>query len=315
MNRIDRVSAILIHLQSKKIVKAQDVADRFHISLRTVYRDIHTLVEAGVPIISEAGVGYSLANGFRLPPVMFTEEEALAFLTAEKLVEKLTDKFTKQNYASALYKIKAILKSAEKESLSEIEDSITVVENKYLPKRHDDNQYLQDILKSLRNKTAMEMEYFANHNQKLSARSVEPVGIFFNTGTWHLVAYCLLRKDYRNFRIDRIKRLKMTSVSYQKTHPSLQSYLKQVTHDERELHKVVIKMKKEYLRYLGEQKYYMGYISERPIKDFVEMTFLTASLEGFARWYMMFGDEAIVLSPQSLKTKVLELYKAMKKNI
>ena len=94
MNRIDRLAAILIQLQSKRIVKAQDLADRFQISLRTVYRDISALEEAGVPIIGESGIGYSLADGYRLPPVMFTKEEATSFLTAEKLVEKFTDRQT-----------------------------------------------------------------------------------------------------------------------------------------------------------------------------------------------------------------------------
>ena len=91
MNRFDRITAILIQLQSKKVVRAQDLADRFDISLRTVYRDIRTLEEAGVPLYGEAGVGYSIVDGYRLPPVMFTQEEAMAFITAEKLMEKFTD--------------------------------------------------------------------------------------------------------------------------------------------------------------------------------------------------------------------------------
>jgi len=97
MNRIDRVSAILIHLQTKKIVKAQEIADRFSISLRTVYRDIKALEESGVPVGGEAGVGYQLMEGYRLPPVMFTKEEAIAFLTAEKMVEILTDASSKKH--------------------------------------------------------------------------------------------------------------------------------------------------------------------------------------------------------------------------
>src|SRR6476660_10142584 len=105
MNRIDRVTAILIQLQSKKIVKAQDIAERFNISLRTVYRDIKTLEESGVPVIGEAGIGYSIMDGYRLPPVMFTKEEATAFLTAEKLIEKLTDPSSDENYKSAMFKI------------------------------------------------------------------------------------------------------------------------------------------------------------------------------------------------------------------
>src|SRR5690606_29609387 len=106
MNRFDRITAILIQLQSKKVVKAQDLADRFGISLRTVYRDIRTLEEAGVPLYGEAGIGYSIVDGYRLPPVMFTREEATAFITAEKLMEKFTDASLKQHFTSAMYKVK-----------------------------------------------------------------------------------------------------------------------------------------------------------------------------------------------------------------
>src|ERR1700742_1028880 len=126
MNRIDRISAILIHLQSRRVVKAGDIADRFNISLRTVYRDVKTLEEAGIPIIGEAGVGYSIMDGYRLPPVMFTREEATAFLTAEKFVEKLTDASTRASHKSAMYKIRAILKNAEKDLLEDMDDRILV---------------------------------------------------------------------------------------------------------------------------------------------------------------------------------------------
>src|ERR1700740_1562203 len=126
MNRIDRISAILIHLQSRRVVKAGDIAERFNISLRTVYRDIKTLEEAGIPLIGEAGVGYSIMDGYRLPPVMFTREEATAFLTAEKFVEKLTDTSTDAHYKSAMYKVRAILKTTEKDLLESMDGSIEV---------------------------------------------------------------------------------------------------------------------------------------------------------------------------------------------
>uniref|UniRef100_UPI003593F555 helix-turn-helix transcriptional regulator n=1 Tax=Persicitalea sp. TaxID=3100273 RepID=UPI003593F555 len=68
MNRLDRLTALLIQLQSKRILRSQEIAERFDISLRTVYRDMRTLEMAGVPIIGEAGVGYSIVQGYRLPP-------------------------------------------------------------------------------------------------------------------------------------------------------------------------------------------------------------------------------------------------------
>ena len=85
MNRLDRLTAILIHLQTKRVVRAQELSDRFNISLRTVYRDVRSLEEAGVPIGAEAGVGYFL-NDYHLPPVSFTNTEASALLLAGKLI-------------------------------------------------------------------------------------------------------------------------------------------------------------------------------------------------------------------------------------
>src|SRR5215203_7098302 len=108
MNRIDRLAAITIQLQSKRLVKAQEVADKFGISLRTVYRDIHALEEAGVPVIGEAGVGYRLMEGYKLPPVLFNQDEASALLTASKLMQSMSDEHSSKHYSSALDKIKAV---------------------------------------------------------------------------------------------------------------------------------------------------------------------------------------------------------------
>lgn len=306
MNRIDRVSAILIQLQSKRVVKAQDIATRFSISLRTVYRDIKTLEEAGIPLIGEAGVGYSIMDGYRLPPVMFTVDEATAFLTAEKLVEKLTDTSTDESYKSAMYKIKSVLRSTEKDYLETIDNHIQVFNNPYLPREKNTPHTLQPILKSISEKKVISIDYFANHSQENTSRNIEPIGIFYSASYWHIIAFCQLRNAYRDFRIDRIKQITATSLPFKKEHPSLKTYLKQISH-ERELQQVIILISKEVVKYLGEQKYYNGFVSQRIIKDKIEMTFLTWSAELFARWYMMFGDQAEILSPAHLKDIVKKI--------
>ena len=127
MNRIDRLAAILIQLQSRPLVKAQDISDKFSISLRTVYRDVHALEEAGVPVIGEAGIGYRLMEGYKLPPVMFTSDEMSAMLTASKLMQTLSDQNSSKHYLSALDKIKAVLRLTEKYHVEGIKDHVAVI--------------------------------------------------------------------------------------------------------------------------------------------------------------------------------------------
>lgn len=281
MNRIDRITAILIQLQSKRIVKAQEIADRFSISLRTVYRDIKTLEESGVPLSGEAGVGYSIMEGYRLPPVMFTKEEAIAFLTAEKLVEKLTDTLSRQHYQSAMFKIKSVLRYAEKDLLEDMSSSIEVMDNPYLPVAENKGIHLQAILKSIRAKEVLDIGYFANHSQQYSNRDVEPVGVFYLGNYWYLIAYCRLRKDYRHFRTDRISYINHTGNYFEKVHPSLQSFLADMTKKE-DMFTIVIRVDKSALPYFGEQKYYNGFVSQKEVNGKMEMTFVTASLRALA---------------------------------
>jgi predicted DNA-binding transcriptional regulator YafY len=302
MNRIDRISAILIQLQSRRVVKAADIAERFDISLRTVYRDIRTLEEAGIPLIGEAGVGYSIMDGYRLPPVMFTTEEATAFLTAEKFVEKLTDTSTNAHYKSAMYKVRAILKTNEKDLLENMDGNIEVFKGHrqlYMP----DNDHIQTILNSIAQKSILSIAYFAHHSQENTNREIEPVGIFFLESYWHLIAYCRLRNDYRDFRLDRIKNLQVTGKCFTSQHPTLKKYIAQ-TAKEKHLETVIIKIEKEIYSHLSQQKYYSGFVSEKEVDGIIEMTFLTTSLEGFARWYLMFGDKAEIIQPDSLRERV-----------
>ncbi|MCB0435990.1 MAG: HTH domain-containing protein, partial [Mangrovimonas sp.] len=126
VKRFDRIVAILVQLQSKRIVKAQELADRFEVSLRTIYRDVRTLEASGVPIVSEAGIGYSIMEGYRLPPVMFTKEEAGSFVAAEKLMQQFVDKSLGAYHESAMFKIKSVLRGREKDWISALETQILV---------------------------------------------------------------------------------------------------------------------------------------------------------------------------------------------
>ena len=112
--RIARLTAILTQLQSKRIVTAKYLAERNEVSLRTIYRDIRTLEKSGIPIVTEEGRGYSIMEGYRLPPVVFTEAEANALITIEQLANKIKDSSLSENVSSAMEKIKSILRYSQK---------------------------------------------------------------------------------------------------------------------------------------------------------------------------------------------------------
>lgn len=279
------------------------MADRFRISLRTVYRDIQSLEATGVPVIGEAGSGYRLADGYRLPPVHFTDSEIHALITAQKLVEKHSDQGLEADFKSALFKIKALLRSPEKDHLSDLEENIEVLPNPYLPIPDRGHPFLPLLIRAISGKYRVLLDYITRNEIKSSRRETEPIGLFYLLGKWHLVAYCHLRKDYRDFRLDRIQAVLTTNKSFSKIHPTLKKYLSQLAKEEK-LNTIEIRMNKQDVLYLGEQKYYNGYVSEKQEGDQVTMTFLTASLQGFAHWYMMIGSRAEILKPEALKSLV-----------
>lgn len=206
MNRLTRITSILTQLQSKKIVTAKEIANRFEISLRTVYRDIKTLQEAGVPIGSENGVGYFIVDGYSLPPIMITEEEANALVISQKYILNQGDTSLIKNFSSVLYKIKSVLRTNEKENFSKLESRIAP---SYVNEPFASN-YLSQIQKTIANNHTIEIKYHSLSKNEKTTRVIEPLGLYFSNRAWILIAHCTSRNELREFRLDRILNIQKT---------------------------------------------------------------------------------------------------------
>lgn len=304
--RFDRVIAILIQLQSKKIVKAQELAERFEVSLRTIYRDIRTLEASGVPIYGEAGIGYSLVDGYRLPPVMFTREEASSFIAAEKLMQKFIDKELGQHYQSAMFKLKSVMQNSDKDWVSRIESKVLIQPTMGNLFNENVPNAMSILFKSVADKTQVVLEYQAIDADISSERTIEPVGVFHDHNNWYVFGFCHLRKDYRQFRADRIEGIKKTQIGFTKEHDSLETYLDK--EHETPKTKVRILVDKKISKYLTSERKYYGFVSQKNVGDLVEMTFLSRDIvNGFARWFLMYADYAEIIEPLYLKNRILEL--------
>ncbi len=313
VKKFDRIVSILIQLQSKRIVKAQELSDRFEVSLRTIYRDIRTLEASGVPIYSEAGTGYSLMDGYRIPPVMFTQEEAASFVAAEKLMQKFTDSLMQQHFSSAMYKLRAVLRARDKDWVSNIETQVIM---QPMSKRFNENvpDALAALFESIARKTKLHICYKALNGNEETSRTLEPVGVFHQSNFWYVIAYCYLRKDYRQFRVDRIRNINRTDLGFELKHEPVDFYLKEKEEKPKTL--VKIQVDKDVAPYLHWERNHYGFVKEESNGDKVLMTFEVTDIKiGFPRWFMMFADKAIILEPQELKTTVQELIHACMKNL
>ena len=306
MNRIDRLTAILIHLQTKRVVKAEEIADRFGMSLRTVYRDVKALMEAGVPIGSEAGKGYFIVDGYHLPPVMFTQDEASSMLLAGKLVDKMADKSVRGAYQSAMHKIKSVLNESEKDHLQNLESHIEVfLRSRYEVKEREEfpDHFMTDIQRAVAKKEVLRLDY-SNNEEELSQREVEPIGIFYYSMAWHLIGWCRLRNGYRDFRADRIKTLVSTGQTFEgRNLISLKEYFQSMFQSNTNLTKAVVIFEKSVLR--GRPLY--GSISQVDLGDRVKAEFMIDSMNYLARWLLMYGTAVEVEEPESLRNTMGEL--------
>lgn len=225
MNRIDRLFGILTLLQSKKYVSAEAIAERFGISVRTVYRDVKALGEQGVPVSFEPHRGYFVVQGYFLPPVSFNSDEANALLLVESLVRGFSDQSIQAHYASALGKVKAVLRTTQKDKLDALNDTIKL----QLPAcfRHEFD-HLSVLQQTISARTIITIEY-CNHQGEASERPVEPIGLIFYALNWHLIAWCHHRSEYRDFRVSRIRRVQCTGRPFLKTdHISIGDYMQRL---------------------------------------------------------------------------------------
>jgi predicted DNA-binding transcriptional regulator YafY len=218
--RLARLTAILTQLQSKRVVSAREIAEKHDVSIRTIYRDIRILEQSGIPIFTQEGKGYSIVENYKLPPVMFTEKEAHALITAEQMISRNKDASLAKEYGKAIEKIKAILNYSQKDKVNLLADRLQIRINQ--GSEHTSN-HLIEIQQAITNYQVLEIEYLSL-KQELSKREIEPYALVHTNENWILIAHCRLRNDFRAFRLDCIRSLKALQNSFEPHEISLQKY-------------------------------------------------------------------------------------------
>ena len=305
MNRTDRLVAMVLHLQGRRVVRAEELASHFSVNIRTVYRDIAALGEAGVPISGEAGVGYCLMKGYQLPPVMFTADEATSLFVGGELVKQYTDASLHAPMVSALDKLRAVLPRDRQDHIERLTQRTLVLGSTSRQAAPDAaaQRWLLPVQQAVVLRRVLRMDYRGRGQETDTAREVEPLGLVFYSSAWYLVAWCRLRTDYRHFRVDRIRRLELCPVGFaSRPDFSLAKHMKESVSREE-----TIPVRVWFANGMLERARGEGYatpIDEVERDGGVEFTIYAWSLEWTAHWLLSFGSRAEAIAPAKLRRLV-----------
>jgi predicted DNA-binding transcriptional regulator YafY len=211
MNKTERQLAITLELQRSKVFRAEDLAAQFETSVRTIYRDIQALSEAGVPIVGAPGQGYSLVEGYFLPPVGFTAEEAVALLMGTDFIEQRLDGEYVSAAKGARLKIEVVLPEQVRDESARVGEAMRLLYVSESVTGTTERDYIGQVRRAILERRKISFTYLKKMSEsdgnRESRRDVAPYGLVLVQGNWMLIANCDLRQDIRHFRLSRMTEL------------------------------------------------------------------------------------------------------------
>jgi len=303
MNRIDRLTGMILLLQGRRVITAEEISGHFEISVRTVYRDIGALGEAGVPIVAEAGVGYSLAKGYHMPPVMFTEDEAAALIMGVEVTDQVADDSLRRSIGGALLKIRSVLPADRRDYVARLEKAVNVHFGR--AKVSSTGCDLMPMQAAIVRRRCVALRYDAGRRGEFSERVVEPLGMVFYSRQWHLIAWCRLRGDFRDFRLDRVESWKVLAETFDGHETfSVEKFLSHEREEGVEMISAKVKVDRDVLERFRNQAP-CSPLQEELLEDGrVRVGVLVYTLDYLVGWLLSFGTTIEVESPSELTSQM-----------
>lgn len=305
MNRIDRLTGMILLLQSHRVITAEQIAEHFEMSMRTVYRDLAALGEAGVPIVAEAGVGYSLMRGYHMPPVMFTEHEAAALFTSGEVTEQIADETLRGALRSALLKVKAVLPKDRQDQLTRLKNSVGVWLS--TRRKEDDQLAVMPLQQAVIHRRCINLAYNAGNRGEITSRVIEPLGMMFYAREWHLIAFCRMRGEFRDFRLDRMQRWEVLTERFDGHEGfSVKEFLANVL-NEHEVHPTTICFHPTVMDRVRREMLCPDATEEMLPDGRIRIEMMSYSQDWLAGWLMSLGVHAEVIAPQEMRKRLHDM--------
>ncbi len=305
MNRTDRLMGILLEFQARGELRAEDLAARFEVSVRTIYRDVQALSETGVPVVATPGKGYRLMEGYFLPPLSLTATEAALLALGGQFVRDRLDPELQRAADTALDKLAGVLPPERRQDVEQWRREITFASFGRVARQ----PYLAPIRQAIQDRRVLRMLYHAYRRPGSEQRDVEPIMLVNLSETWHLSAYCRLRQDRRLFRLDRIDRFEPLD-----EHFTLDER-HEVGPDEYEdrlerFGEARVRFDPTVVRWVRERQPWV-FLREEPGADGPVFVYALRDERELLTWLLSWGAAAELLSPPDLRTSLVHEARAI----
>ena len=303
MNRTDRLLAIVLELQARLRQRAEDLAATFETSKRTIYRDIQALCEAGVPVVAVPGQGYSLVEGYFLPPLTFTTDEATILLLGSDFLAQTFDSQYRAAAQSASRKIEAVLPARLRGEVEHLQNSMRFIAlNGGI--EGGNPALLRQLRQAIIEERTLRFHYHTRYRSDAQGtpawREVDPYGLIHYGSAWYLSGYCHLRRGIRHFRLERMDSLETLDRTF--TRPE-RFQLRPYEREAERSYLVRAVFDREVARWVREAPSYFA-VTEEAIPEGLLVTLRARQEEEVVQWLLGWGAHVRVLEPDSLRQRL-----------
>ncbi len=301
MNRTDRLLAIVLELQGKGKLRAEDLASIFETSKRTIYRDIQALSEAGVPLVAVPGQGYALVEGYFLPPLSFTTDEATMLLLGSDFMAQSFDAQYRAAAQSASRKIDGVLKAQVRDEVRYLRENIRFIASN-TPEQRGSSETLAQLRRAIIERTTVRFHYYPRYregNQPPTTRQADPHALMHIGDAVYLTAYDHTRLAIRNYRLDRIDNLTLLAKHFTRR---ADFRFEGPRMDERSAI-IRVLFDHEVTRWAQEQRSFFT-VGEEQTSDGLLVTLAARQERDVLGWLLGWGRHVRVLEPESLRRLV-----------
>ena len=309
LNKTERLFALVLLLQNRPNMSSRDLSEHFGVSRRTIFRDLRTLGESGVPLTYAEQGGYEILEGYQLPPLMFSAREAATLLIGTEFTTLQPDASLRTDAGAVAMKIRSVLPESVRDYIDRLQERTVLAPFNETQGRGgatgDEQGLWFDLSEAIARQRRVKMTYYVASRDEETVREVDPLGLVYYSDHWNLIAYDHLRDDVRNFRLDQIKKLRTRFDTFEPPDGfDLREHLRERGQSPENV-RMTVRFQKSAWRWARTQ---VPADVEQELAEpggWVRVTFEFENVRYVAKWLLRYGTDAEVVEPSELRDEVI----------